>query len=147
MLFGVAASAYGSDVGVYYVVALAAKDVLDGFLKLFKFDAQIWGCSTEENHISTSRYLLGDIVGVEGHAVFNFAYFGHHLLNLWIVVDVDEWVAVGDYPTFVAEPWQVAEGLHWFAGEDDVGLAFGDNVGEDRLGADAEVAEYTAAAL
>ena len=42
---------------------------------------------------------------------------------------------------------EVAQGLHGLGAEDDVGLAFGDDVGEDGLAADAEVAEHRAAAL
>ena len=146
-LLGVATGADGLDVGLDHGVALAAEDGLDGFLQLLERQLEVGSGSTQQHHVATGVKLLGDGVGVEADALLQLGQLGVDLLNLRIVLDVDEGVAVGDDGAVGGQEGQVAQGLHGLGAEDDVGLAFGDDVGEDGVGADAEVAEHRAAAL
>ena len=65
--------------------------------------------------------------------MWEFLQLGMHLLDVRVVVNVDEWVGVGNHPAFLAEPWQIAQGFHRLARQDNIGFAFRDDIGEDRL--------------
>ena len=146
-LFGVAAGADGLNVSLDHGVALAAEDGLDGFLQFFEGELEVGSGSTQQHHVAAGVELLGDGVGVEADAFLQLFQLGVDLLDIRIVLDVDEGVAVGDDGAVGSQERQVTQGLHGLRAEDDVGLAFGDDVGKDGVGADAEVAEHRAAAL
>ena len=71
---------------------------------------------------------FGDGIRVEGHDVRELFQFAPQGLAVRIVRDVDQRCGVGDHPSVVGQPRQVAQRLHRLHRDDEVGRAARDEV-------------------
>ncbi len=89
----------------------------------------------------------GQGVGIERHRVRQGVQFALQGLGVGVVGDVDHRNRVGDDPSVGRQPRQVAQRLHRFERDDEVGLAPRDEVRMDRRRGDAQVRLHVAAPL
>ena len=140
---------YDGAATVTGVTARLAKDAADARLELVGVEPQERSGGAQQHDVGrTGRgLLLGDGIDIDQDRMFALPEFSQYGLRFGVVVDVYERRSVGDHPALRIQVGYVAQRLHRFERDDDIGRALGDQVGEDLVRTDAQVRLYVASAL
>ena len=137
------------QVHLHHLFALACEDVADARFEPLGPDAQHRRGGAQQHHVGRTGRCRGpgQGVGIERHRVRQGVQFALQGLGVGVVGDVDHRNRVGDDPSVGRQPRQVAQRLHRFERDDEVGLAPRDEVRMDRRRGDAQVRLHVAAPL
>ena len=95
------------NIGIYDCFTFATKVATYCIFQFFDIDTEIFRSSTKYYHVSSFWVVnfFCDSICIEHNAMRQFVDFSDDSLFFSLVMNVDKWVFVSDYPTIFAEEW------------------------------------------